>query len=237
MDTPEIRHLGRLDYVQAWELQQQIHAERVAGHRPDTVLLLEHPSVYTAGRRTDPQNRPTDGIPVIDVDRGGDITWHGEGQLVAYPIVALADPIDVVRYVRSLEGILIDLCAHFGVAATRVAGRSGAWVCDQTERKIGAIGVRVAQGVTMHGFALNCNPDMAAFGNIVPCGIADAGVTSLSAETGRTIQIAEVIDFAHDRIEYELHTSAVFAASSPVSQAAQSHSWLDREKSASGRDN
>lgn len=233
MDNPEIRHIGRIDYLQAWELQQQIHADRVAGNRPDTVLLLEHPSVYTAGRRTDPRNRPTDGIPVIDVDRGGDITWHGEGQLVAYPIVALANPIDVVRYVRSLEGILIDLCAYFGVNATRVGGRSGAWICDQTERKIGAIGVRVAQGVTMHGFALNCNPDLSAFGMIVPCGLADAGVTSLSAETNRTINIAEVTDLAHERFAYELRTNALFAASEPDSRAAQSYAWLDRTKAAS----
>jgi lipoyl(octanoyl) transferase len=168
---------------------------------PDTLLLLEHPSVYTAGRRTEPHERPFDGTPVVDVDRGGKITWHGPGQLVGYPIVALPDPVDVVAYVRRLEEALIGVCAGFGLATGRVEGRSGVWVAADApgqgfrpERKVAAIGVRVARGVTMHGFALNCDPDLGAFGAIVPCGIPDAGVTSLSAELGRDISTADAIE-------------------------------------------
>lgn len=160
------------------------------------MLLLEHPSVYTAGRRTEPWERPFDGTPVIDVDRGGKITWHGPGQLVGYPIVRLPDPIDVIAYVRRMEGILIDTCAELGVPASRVAGRSGVWLpADERgpERKIAAIGIRVASGVTLHGFALNCDPDLSWFDRIVPCGIADAGVTSLSRELGRDVTVAEVL--------------------------------------------
>jgi lipoyl(octanoyl) transferase len=153
--------------------------------------------VYTAGKRTEPHERPFDGTPVIDVDRGGKITWHGPGQLVGYPIVALPDPIDVVAYVRRLEDALMEVCAGFGLTAGRVEGRSGVWVAaDATrpERKVAAIGVRVARGVTMHGFALNCDPDMSAFANMIPCGIPDAGVTSLSAELGRDITVDEATD-------------------------------------------
>jgi lipoyl(octanoyl) transferase len=188
---------GTVPYEDAWARQREIHAARVAGEGPDTLLLLEHPSVYTAGRRTEPHERPFDGTPVIDVDRGGKITWHGPGQLVGYPIVALPDPVDVVAHVRRLEDALIEVCGGLGVATERVEGRSGVWVrADDRgpDRKIAAIGVRVARGVTMHGFALNCDPDMSAFANMIPCGIADAGVTSLTAELGRDVPVAEVVD-------------------------------------------
>ncbi len=186
---------GLVPYEQAWARQREIHADVVAGGR-DTVLLLEHPSVFTAGKRTQPGERPVDGTPVIDVDRGGKITWHGPGQLVGYPILRLADPIDVIAYVRRLEGVLMDVCAALGVDTIRVEGRSGVWVpadAKRPERKVAAIGVRVAQGVTLHGFALNCDPDMSWFDRIVPCGITDAGVTSLSLELGRDVTVAEVL--------------------------------------------
>jgi lipoyl(octanoyl) transferase len=192
----EIVRAGLVPYEQAWEMQRELHARRVAGEAPDTMLLLEHPSVYTAGRRTEPHERPFDGTQVIDVDRGGKITWHGPGQLVGYPIVALPDPIDVVAYVRRLEEALIEVCDGFGLATGRVEGRSGVWLAaddSRPERKVAAIGVRVARGVTMHGFALNCDPDMTAFSNMIPCGIPDAGVTSLSAELGRDIPVTNVI--------------------------------------------
>jgi lipoyl(octanoyl) transferase len=167
------------------------------------MLLLEHPSVYTAGKRTEAEDRPTDGTTVIDVDRGGKITWHGPGQLVGYPIIKLADPIDVVHYVRRLEEALITVCAQFGVHTGRVEGRSGVWIpADERgpERKIAAIGIRVQRGVTMHGFELNCNPDLAAFDKIVPCGIRDAGVTSLSYELGREVTVAEALPPARDAV-------------------------------------
>jgi lipoyl(octanoyl) transferase len=196
-----IERAGLVPYEDAWARQRELHAHRAAGEVPDTLLLLEHPSVYTAGRRTEAHERPFDGTPVIDVDRGGKITWHGPGQLVGYPIVALPDPIDVVAYVRRLEDALMEVCAGFGLATVRVEGRSGVWVpADEPgsgfrpERKVAAIGVRVARGVTMHGFALNCDPDMTAFANMIPCGIPDAGVTSLSAELGRGVTVADVID-------------------------------------------
>jgi lipoyl(octanoyl) transferase len=192
---------NEVPYEDAWARQRELHAQRVAGEAPDTLLLLEHSSVYTAGRRTAAHERPVDGTPVIDVDRGGKITWHGPGQLVGYPIVALPDPIDVVAYIRRLEEALIEVCAGFGLATGRVEGRSGVWVAAdepgsgyRPERKVAAIGVRVARGVTMHGFALNCDPDMTAFGSIVPCGIPDAGVTSLSAELGRDVPVAEAVE-------------------------------------------
>ena len=201
MRALQIIRAGTVPYEEAWARQRELHARRVAGEVPDTLLLLEHPSVYTAGRRTEPHERPFDGTPVVDVDRGGKITWHGPGQLVGYPIVALPDPVDVVAYVRRLEEALIEVCAGFGLATGRVEGRSGVWVAadapDQgfrPERKVAAIGVRVARGVTMHGFALNCDPDLGAFGAIVPCGIPDAGVTSLSAELGRDISTADAIE-------------------------------------------
>jgi lipoyl(octanoyl) transferase len=188
---------GLVDYEQAWARQRELHEARVAGTGPDTMLLLEHPPVYTAGRRTEPHERPFDGTPVIDVDRGGKITWHGPGQLVGYPIVALPDPVDVVAHVRRVEEALIAVCAGVGLATERVEGRSGVWVrADERgpDRKVAAIGVRVARGVTMHGFALNCDPDMTAFGNMIPCGIVDAGATSLTAELGRDVPVAEVVD-------------------------------------------
>ncbi|WNM25957.1 lipoyl(octanoyl) transferase LipB [Demequina capsici] len=179
-----------------WDLQRHLHDEVVAGRRTDTLVLVEHASVYTAGRRTASWDRPLDGTPVVEVDRGGKITWHGPGQLVGYPIMRLAEPVDVVRYVRCLEQAVIDACAALGVRTMRVEGRSGVWLPadgDRRERKICAIGVRVAKGVTMHGFALNCDPDLSEFDRIVPCGISDADVTSLTAELGHDVAIADVV--------------------------------------------
>ena len=185
-------------YPSAWDLQRRLHECRAADEIPDTCLLLEHEPVYTAGKRTSPLDRPlTDpGIPVIDVDRGGKITWHGPGQLVGYPIVKLAEPIDVIAYVRSLEEALMRCCADMGVATTRVEGRSGVWITEpgHQDRKVAAIGIRVSRGVTMHGFELNCDCDLGWFDKIVPCGIRDAGVTSLSAETGRRVTVADMLD-------------------------------------------
>jgi lipoyl(octanoyl) transferase len=184
-------------YLDGWQLQRRVHARRVAGEIPDSCLLLEHEPVYTAGKRTAASDRPfgDPGAPVIDVDRGGKITWHGPGQLTGYPIVKLREPVDVVAYVRALEEAMIRACAEFGVTAVRVAGRSGAWVPggeSVPDRKVGAIGARVARGVTMHGLALNCDCDLSWYDRIVPCGIRDAGVTTLSAEAGRPITVAEV---------------------------------------------
>ena len=178
-------------YLQALELQRATHDAVVNGRSPDTVILLEHPSVYTAGKRTEDYERPADGTPVIDVDRGGKITWHGPGQLVGYPILRLAEPIDVVGYVRRLEAILIGALATLGLDSNRVEGRSGVWI--GTNEKIAAIGIRVSQGVTMHGFALNCNNSFEAYGQIVACGIAGAGVTSVSRELGREVTTDEVV--------------------------------------------
>ncbi|WP_369137577.1 lipoyl(octanoyl) transferase LipB [Modestobacter versicolor] len=197
MSELRVVRAGTVPYEDAWAWQRELHEARVAGTGPDTMLLLEHPPVYTAGKRTAAHERPFDGTPVIDVDRGGKITWHGPGQLVGYPIVALADPVDVVAHVRRMEQALIGVCASVGLGTGAVEGRSGVWVrADERgpDRKVAAIGVRVARGVTMHGFALNCDPDMAAFSNMVPCGIPDAGATSLSAELGRDVPVAEVID-------------------------------------------
>ena len=187
------RH-GLMEYQEAWDFQRTIHEEVASGSRPNTLLLLEHPSVYTAGRRTENGERPADGTPVIDVDRGGRITWHGPGQLVGYPIVKLQKPSELVGFVREIETALIRVCDDLGLTTVRIDGRSGVWIQDERgDRKIAAIGIRVAKGVTMHGFALNVNPDLAAFGQIVPCGIADADVTSLEIELGRSITIEEVI--------------------------------------------
>lgn len=190
-------HAGLVPYEQAWARQREVHEAVADGREPDTVLLLEHPPVYTAGKRTEAWERPVGtGVPVIDVDRGGRITWHGPGQIVGYPIVRLPDPIDVVAYVRRVEGVLIDVCADLGVTATRVEGRSGAWITADDrgpDRKIAAIGIRVSRGVTLHGFALNCNPDMSYFARCVPCGISDAGVTSLTSELGREVTVSEVL--------------------------------------------
>ncbi|MFF3868511.1 lipoyl(octanoyl) transferase LipB [Micromonospora sp. NPDC001898] len=187
---------GVLDYQAAWDEQRRLHESVVAGERGDTVLLLEHPSVYTAGKRTEPWDRPMDGTPVVDVDRGGKITWHGPGQLVGYPILRLPDPVDVVAYVRRTEQLLIDVCAEFGLAAGQVEGRSGVWVPEDAKgpaRKVAAIGIRVARGVTLHGFSINCDCDLAYFDRIVPCGIRDAGVTSLTAELGRPVTVADLL--------------------------------------------
>ncbi len=191
--TVAISRHGLVDYQKAWDMQRTIHEEVASGSRPNTLLLFEHPSVYTAGRRTEDAERPTDGTPVIDVDRGGRITWHGPGQLVGYPIVKLQKQTELVGFVREMEAALIRVCADLGITAIRVDGRSGVWIQDvQGDRKIAAIGIRVAKGVTMHGFALNVNPDLAAFRQIVPCGIADADVTSLEIELGRLVTIEEV---------------------------------------------
>jgi lipoyl(octanoyl) transferase len=242
-------------YLDAWAEQRRLHELRVADEIGDTVLLLEHPAVYTAGRRTKPEDRPLDGTPVVDVDRGGRITWHGPGQLVGYPIVKLPDPVDVIAYVRRLEDALIATCATFGVTTTRVEGRSGAWVLGdpvagagldlrldltggpdprqdpefdprlagpeyapsnagqrRDDRKMAAIGVRIARGVTMHGFALNCDPDMTYYDRIVPCGIKDAGVTSLSAELGRKVTVADALPVMERELaaalSYERSTTA-----------------------------
>jgi lipoyl(octanoyl) transferase len=233
-------------YRQGWELQRRLHARRVAGEIPDTCLLLEHPPVYTAGKRTEPADRPAGdpGAPVIDVDRGGKITWHGPGQLVGYPIVKLAEPIDVIGYVRALEQALIRMCADAGVTACRVAGRSGAWVPGDAassppgsgppgalppgalppgallpDRKVAAIGARVSRGVTMHGFALNCDCDLSWFDKIVPCGIRDAGVTSLSAEAGRQVTVAAVLSSAERALADALgarHSRRSMQAASPA---------------------
>jgi lipoyl(octanoyl) transferase len=214
-----ISHDGPVPYQLAWDEQRRLHAARVAGQIPDTVVLLEHEPVYTAGKRTEPHERPLldAGAPVIDVDRGGKITWHGPGQLVGYPIVRLPDPIDVVAFVGRVEQVLIDVCAEFGVMAGRVEikGRSGVWIPADgrgPDRKLGAIGLRVAQGVSMHGFALNCDCDLSWFDRIVPCGIADASVTSLSAELGRRVRVSEV------RPVVERHLPGLLTA--PVAAAA-----------------
>jgi lipoyl(octanoyl) transferase len=195
-------HAGVVPYLEAWDEQRRLHAAVAAGTEQPTVLLLEHEPVYTAGKRTLDIERPFDGTPVIDVDRGGKITWHGPGQLTGYPILRLPEPMDVVAYVRSLEEALILVCADLGVEAGRVDGRSGVWIVDGKgpDRKVAAIGVRVSQGVTMHGFALNCDCDMSAFANMVPCGIVDAGVTSLTLETGRDVTVAEATPYVEKRL-------------------------------------
>lgn len=213
-------------YLAGWELQRRLHERRACDSIPDVCLLLEHEAVYTAGRRTSPLDRPAGeaGAPVIDVDRGGQITWHGPGQLVGYPIIRLGEPVDVIAYVRAIEEALIRACAEAGVTTTRVDGRSGVWVTGprpadlagggagpaRPDRKVGAIGIRVSRGVTMHGFALNCDPDLGWFDRIVPCGIRDAGVTSLSAETGRPVSVADLME------PVERHLAEVLGA----------HSWL-----------
>ncbi|MDY0982657.1 lipoyl(octanoyl) transferase LipB [Microbacterium sp. CFBP9023] len=180
-------------YTVGWDLQRSIHADVVSGTRPDTLILLEHEAVYTAGKRTEPQERPHDGTPVIDVDRGGKITWHGPGQLVGYPIVRLPEPMDVVAHVRRLERILIDVLRPLGVDGYQVEGRSGVWVRRPlSEDKVAAIGVRVQQGVTMHGFAINCDNTLAGFGGIIPCGITDAGVTTVSEVVGADVSPADI---------------------------------------------
>ncbi|NBY82599.1 MAG: lipoyl(octanoyl) transferase LipB [Actinobacteria bacterium] len=189
-----VNELGLVDYQVGWDLQKEIQENVINSKLENTLLLLEHSSVYTAGRRTEISDRPIDGTPVIDVDRGGKITWHGPGQLVGYPIIKLKNSTDVVGFVRELETALISVCAEFGVEAKRYCERSGVWIRDSKgDRKIAAIGLRVAKGVTMHGFALNVNPDLSAYSKIIPCGITDAKVTSLAVELGQKIDIQEVI--------------------------------------------
>ncbi|MEV8475536.1 lipoyl(octanoyl) transferase LipB [Streptomyces sp. NPDC051173] len=246
-------HLGfgadAVEYQEAWQEQRRVHAARFADEVPDTCLLLEHPAVYTAGRRTEDSERPLDGTPVVDVDRGGKITWHGPGQLVGYPILKLPRPVDVIAHVRRLEEALIRACADFGLETTRVEGRSGVWVLGDAredapaaggleldfdprladeefdprlngpeyapsnagqrgeDRKIAAIGIRIAKGVTMHGFALNCDPDNTWFDRIVPCGIRDAGVTSLSNELGRRVPVSEVVPVVEKRLREVLESA------------------------------
>ena len=195
LDVIDLLTQGPVDYAEAWQTQRELHAEVAAGRRPDTLILLEHTSVYTAGKRTEPHERPLDGTPVVDVDRGGKITWHGPGQLVGYPIVRLPDSVLVVDYVRRLEEAIIGLLAGYGVTTGRVRGRSGVWLAGdevRPERKIAAIGVRVAAGTTMHGFALNVDPDLTTFDKIIPCGLVGVGVTSMSAELGRPVDVVEV---------------------------------------------
>ncbi len=208
----DIRMIGfgadALDYGAAWDLQRQVHADVVSGATGNTVLLLEHPSVYTAGRRTEAHERPIDDTPVIEVDRGGKITWHGPGQLVGYPIVRLPNPLDVVAHVRRIEGLLIAVCSSLGVISARIPGHSGVWIpADDRgpDRKVAAIGIRVTEGVTLHGFALNCDCDMSRFGKIVPCGIKDAEVTSLSQELGRQVSVAEVLPIVIEFLPAVLH--------------------------------
>ena len=221
MDDLTFRTVGlgadALDYLAAWDLQRGVHAAVVEGSQPPTVLLLEHPPVFTAGKRTTPDERPLDpgGAPIIDVDRGGKITFHGPGQLVGYPIVELPDHVKVVDYVRRVEEALIAVCTDFGVTTARVPGRSGVWLrADDRgpERKIAAIGIRVSRGVTMHGFALNCDVDLGWYDRFVPCGIADAGVTSLSRELGRDVPVTEVLP----AIEQHLRHYLAWAAYTPT---------------------
>jgi len=189
-----LKRAGVMEYIEALDLQRSLHGEIAEGQRENTLVLVEHPSVYTAGKRTQDHERPDDGTPVIDVDRGGKITWHGLGQLVGYPIIRLAKPTELVGFVREIETGLIATCSELGLTTTRVEGRSGVWVVDEKgERKIAAIGIRVARGVTMHGFALNVEPDLSPFEAIIPCGIEDAAVTSLAIELGRSISIDEVL--------------------------------------------
>jgi lipoyl(octanoyl) transferase len=203
----EIRWLGDVPYDDAWALQQEIHAAVVEGTADPVVLLLEHEGVYTAGKRTNAWERPVDGSRVIDVDRGGRITWHGPGQITGYPIVRLPDPIDVVGYVRRVEQVLIDVCTALGLDTSRVEDRSGVWTADGS-RKLGAVGIRVARGVTMHGFALNCENSLAAYDAIVACGITDATVTTLSKELGRPVPVAEVLPLLEARLSDLLEDAA-----------------------------
>ncbi len=189
-----LKRLGLVDYEEAWQIQRQFHMEVAEGVRPNTLLLVEHPPIFTAGRRTLDNERPIDGSKVIDVDRGGKITFHGPGQIVGYPIVKLRDSLDVVGFVRELENSLIEVCKEFGILAERYCERSGVWIRDSKgDRKIAAIGIRVARGVTMHGFALNIDPDLSFYDKIVPCGIADAGVTSFANELGQSPAIEDVL--------------------------------------------
>jgi lipoyl(octanoyl) transferase len=210
-----------VDYQATWDLQRAIHAEVSAGTRPDTVLLLEHASVYTAGKRTEPHERPLDGTPVINVDRGGKITWHGPGQLVGYPIVRLPETVLVVDYVRRLEEAMIAMFADYGLSTGRVRGRSGVWLAGDTkrvERKIAAIGIRVAAGTTMHGFAINVDPDLRWFDRIIPCGLSDVGVTSMAAELGNPVTVSDVAQTLRPHLQRYL-AFAAYAQSADIGSA------------------
>lgn len=209
-----------IEYTEAWEWQRSVHASRVADEIEDTILLLEHPAVYTAGKRTEPHERPQDGTPVVDVDRGGKITFHGPGQLVGYPIVKLPPHVLVVDYVRRIEEALIRALAKFGIETGRVPGRSGVWLAagpGKQERKIAAIGIRVSRGVTMHGFSLNCNVDLGWYDRFVPCGIADAGVTTMATELGRDVPVTEVLATVESELA-ELFTWESYETSPDVEQ-------------------
>jgi len=206
ISTLAIERIGLREYESALELQRKIHRDVAGRTSPNTLLLLEHPSIFTAGKRTLDSEKPVDGTPVINVDRGGKITWHGPGQLVGYPIVRLANPHELVGFVREIEAGLINVCAEFAISTTRIAGRSGVWIIDERgERKIAAIGIRVASSVTMHGFALNVNPDLSYFEKIIPCGINDAHVTSLAQELGRDISVDEVTPVVERHITHSLN--------------------------------
>jgi lipoyl(octanoyl) transferase len=205
-----IHQIGIVDYEPAWDLQRDLHQKVAAGELENTLLLLEHPPIFTAGRRTLDSERPIDGSKVIDVDRGGKITFHGPGQIVGYPIIKLREPENVVGFVREIELSLIDLCISLGIPAERYCERSGVWIRDKNgDRKIAAIGIRVAKGVTMHGFALNINPDLSYFSRIIPCGIPDAGVTSISKELGREVAVAEIQPLLMERISEALKRVAI----------------------------
>ena len=201
----EVSALGSIEYLAGWQLQRDLHAEVADGSREYTLLLVEHPSVYTAGRRTELTDRPINGVPVIDVDRGGKITWHGPGQLVGYPIVKLKEATNVVGFVRTLEGALINICAELGLAAQQYCDRSGVWIRDEKgDRKIAAIGIRVARGTVTHGFALNVNPDLRYFAEIIPCGLPDVITTSLEQELGRSITVKEILPIAQKHLQEAL---------------------------------
>lgn len=200
-----IHRAGTVPFEEALVMQRELHRGVAAGQKPNTLIIIEHPSVFTAGKRTEDHERPKDGTPVTDVDRGGKITWHGPGQLIGYPIVKLEKPHELVGFVRELESGLIKVCEYFGIDAVRVSGRSGVWICDSKgERKIAAIGIRVATGVTMHGFALNVCPDLAPFKQIIPCGIDDADVTSLEIELGNKIAVDEVVPIVEKYLQESL---------------------------------
>jgi lipoyl(octanoyl) transferase len=196
-----------VEYQSAWDQQRELHHKIVTENHPDVAVLLEHQNVYTAGRSTKPEDRPTDSSPVFDIDRGGRITWHGPGQIVCYPIMKLDDPVDVVAHVRRLELLIMNVCSKLGLETTQIEGRSGVWIKGNgyPDKKIAAIGIRVAKKATMHGFALNCNNSLVAFRNIVPCGIGDADVTTISLELGRDVSVKEVTPL----IEEELRNGAL----------------------------
>lgn len=215
------------DFTQTWQLQRQLHAEVVAGTRPNTVLMLEHDDVITAGRRTNQADRPTDGTEIVEVDRGGKLTWHGPGQLVVYPIIKLTEPVDVVVYVRALEEAVIRLAEQHQIPATRVVGRSGVWVKGAPDRKLAAIGVRVARGATMHGVAINANPDLRKFSQFIPCGIPDVGVTSISVETGDDVTPEQIASALTDHLRSTL--APLCTSTDSGGQASQTHT-AEREK-------